>query len=185
MTGRGARWLRIRPSGTRSVTALWAKSLLNAVLFFALFMLLLPWGAHRLLSASVPIPAGVRSWLGGFLFAGGLALWIHCLDTFSRRGKGTPFPLDAPRELVSSGLFGIMRNPIMLGELMVIWGEAIYFASLGVLIYAAAASIAAHVMIVRVEEPELRERFGGGYEAYCRSVPRWLPRWPGTKRRTT
>ena len=57
---------------------------------------------------------------------------------------------------------------------------ALYFASLGLLIYAAAASIAAHVMIVRVEEPELRERFGESYEAYCRSVPRWLPRWPGT-----
>jgi protein-S-isoprenylcysteine O-methyltransferase Ste14 len=174
--GGSRRWFRIRPSSTQSLAALWGKSLLNAVLFFGIFMALLPWGAHQLLPASFPVPIGARTWLGGILFIVGLAFWIPCLDTFSRRGKGTPLPQDAPRNLVTSGLFGVMRNPIMAGELMVIWAEVVYFASVGILLYASLMTVSAHLMVIYVEEPELRGRFGEGYEAYCRSVPRWLPR---------
>ena len=79
--------------------------------------------------------------------------------------------------------FAVVRNPIMAAEIMVIWAEALYFASLGILIYAALVSIAGHLMVVRVEEPELRERFGESYEAYCRDVPRWVPR-PGRRKRS-
>lgn len=166
----------IRPSTTRGTGALWAKSLLNAVLFFAVFMVALPWLAHRLLPAPLPLPAGLGTWLGAALFLIGVAAWIACLDTFSRRGRGTPLPLDAPRELVTAGLFGVVRNPIMAGELLVIWSEALYFASWGLALYALAITVLAHYLVVSVEEPELRERFGEAYDRYCERVPRWLPR---------
>jgi protein-S-isoprenylcysteine O-methyltransferase Ste14 len=64
----------------------------------------------------------------------------------------------------------------MAAELSVIWAVALYLASLGAALYAAAITLAAHVLVVHVEEPELRKRFGQSYEAYCRSVPRWLPK---------
>jgi protein-S-isoprenylcysteine O-methyltransferase Ste14 len=166
----------IRPSTTRSTAALWAKSLLNAVLFFGIFMLALPWLAHRLLPVTLPIPMGARTWLAGGLALVGVGAWIACLDTFSRRGRGTPLPLDAPRHLVTTGLFAATRNPIMAAELLVIWSEALYLASWGVALYAVAITVAAHVMVRRVEEPELRERFGESYEEYCKNVPRWFPR---------
>jgi protein-S-isoprenylcysteine O-methyltransferase Ste14 len=63
----------------------------------------------------------------------------------------------------------------MAAELAFIWGEALYFGSFGILAYAAAVTLAAHLLVTRVEEPELRERFGEQFEAYCRRVPRWLP----------
>ena len=63
----------------------------------------------------------------------------------------------------------------MAAELSVIWAEAIYLASLGVALYAIAISVVAHWMVVHIEEPELRERFGESYAEYCRSVPRWSP----------
>jgi protein-S-isoprenylcysteine O-methyltransferase Ste14 len=168
----------IRPSTTRSTAALWAKSLLNAVLFFAIFMLALPWLAHRFLPMALPIPMGARTWLAGALALVGVTVWIACLDTFSRRGRGTPLPVDAPRHLVTTGLFAVVRNPIMAAELLVIWGEALYLASWGVMLYAIVISVAAHAMVRRVEEPELRERFGESFEEYCRNVPRWFPRLP-------
>jgi protein-S-isoprenylcysteine O-methyltransferase Ste14 len=34
------------------------------------------------------------------------------------------------RRLVTDGPFGIVRNPIIVAELMVIWGEALYVTSL-------------------------------------------------------
>jgi protein-S-isoprenylcysteine O-methyltransferase Ste14 len=155
---------------------LWAKSLLNALLFFVLFMVLLPWGAHRLAPAEIPLPRMLGSGIGALLFVAGVVVWIACLDLFSRRGGGTPFPLDAPRELVTGGPFDVVRNPIMAAELAVIWSEVLVFASLGLLIYAALISVLAHLSVVFIEEPELRERFGEPYEAYRRRVPRWLPR---------
>ena len=178
MTVRSSLQGTIRPSTTRSTAALWAKSLLNAVLFFAIFMLALPGLAHTLLPAALPVPAGVRTWLAGALVLTGVGAWIACLDTFSRRGRGTPLPVDAPRHLVTTGLFAVLRNPIMAAELLVIWGEALYLASWGVALYAIGISVAAHVMVLHVEEPELRKRFGESYEEYCRNVPRWLPGIP-------
>lgn len=172
----------IRPSTTRSTTALWVKSLLNAVLFFALFMLALPSGAHWLLPETLPLPTWMRVGGGAVLVCGGIAVWVYCLDLFSRRGGGTPFPLDAPRHLVVTGPYSVVRNPIMGAELAVIWGEALYIASVGVLLYAALMSLAGHLAAVYIEEPELRERFGAEYEAYCRRVPRWFPRLPWRSR---
>ncbi len=172
----------IRPSDTRSTAALWAKSLLNAILFFAVFMLAVPWLAHWLLPHPLPIPVAPRVAVAVGLFVAGVAIWLACLDTFSRHGRGTPLPVDAPRLLVTSGLFSIVRNPIMLGELLVIWAEALYVASVGCMLYAVAISALAHFAAVAVEEPELRQRFGEQYDEYCRNVPRWIPRrrpWRG------
>ncbi len=166
----------IRPSTTRSISALWAKSLLNALLFFCLFMVALPLAAGWLLPTLVPLPAPFRWCVATALFGVGVVIWVVCLDVFSRRGHGTPFPLDAPRDLVSTGPFALVRNPIMAAELMVIWAEAVYFSALGLFIYAAIATLAGHLSVVYVEEPELRARFGQSFEAYCARVPRWFPR---------
>lgn len=170
------RLLRGRPSTTQSTLALWAKSLIGAGFFFFVFMVALPWPAHRLLPALLPLPPLLKTWGGGALFFVGVVLWLICLDAFSRRGRGTPAPTDAPRHLVTDGLHGLLRNPIIAAEVMVVWGEALYFGSVGFLGYAVLFSSFAQWVVVRVEEPELRERFGESYEAYCRRVPRWLPR---------
>jgi protein-S-isoprenylcysteine O-methyltransferase Ste14 len=175
----------IRPSVTRSTAALWAKSLLNAILFFTVFMLAVPWLAHRLLPNPLPIPLVPRTAVAVLLCVTGLVAWVVCLDSFSRHGRGTPLPVDAPRVLVTSGFFSVVRNPIMLAELLVIWGEALYVASVGCVLYAVAISALAHVMAVAVEEPELRDRFGEQYEEYQRNVPRWIPRrrpWHAARR---
>jgi len=168
----------IRPSTTRTTRALWAKSLLNAVLFFTVFMVALPWLFYHLLPIQIFVPAFFRTWLASSCFVVGIGIWIACLDTFSRHGRGTPLPMDAPRELVTRGPFSVIRNPIMAAEVLVIWSEALYLSSLGVALYAVAVTIGAHAAVRYVEEPELRKRFGTSYEEYCRLVPRWLPRIP-------
>lgn len=169
------RSLRGQPSTTQSTVSLWAKSLIGALLFFGIVMVALPWPFHHFLPATIPLPTPLRTWGGGALFVAGLAVWIVCLDAFSRRGRGTPAPTDAPRHLVVDGLHGVIRNPLIAGELMVLWGEALYFSSLGFLGYAALITLYAQWVVVRVEEPELRERFGAAYESYCQRVPRWIP----------
>lgn len=166
----------IRPSTTRSTLALWVKSLLNAALFFAVFMVALPWAAWWIAPASWPVPAWLGTIGGCALVVGGSALWFSCLDAFSRCGRGTPFPLDAPSRLVQTGPFAVVRNPIMAAEMAIIWGEALYVACTGIIVYAAAMTVAAHLLVAYVEEPELRTRFGSEYADYAARVPRWVPR---------
>ena len=166
----------IRPSTTQSTAALWAKSAFNALWFFAVFMVALPAVAGWAWPATLPLPLLPRRAVAAVLVVGGLALWIACLDHFSRRGRGTPFPLDAPRRLVSSGPFAAVRNPIIAGELAVVWGVALWTAVSGILAYALLVTIAAHLVVTRIEEPELRQRFGAEYDEYCERVPRWFPR---------
>ncbi len=166
----------IRPSTTQSTTVLRAKSAIDTVLFFAVCMVALPWLAHWLLPFRLPLPFWPRAIVAGVLFVGGIGVWAACADLFSRKGRGTPFPLDAPRHLVTTGAFAVVRNPIVAAETAVLVGQALYFASLGVTLYAVLFAVLGHYGVVSVEEPDLRRRFGEEYETYCRRVPRWVPR---------
>ena len=166
----------IRPSTTQSTAALWAKSVLDTLLFLGIAMIGPLWLTDWLFPYRVPLPFWPRAIGSGLLFVGGIAVWAVCVDSFTRRGRGTAFPLDAPRPLVSTGPFGVVRNPIIAAEGAAVWGAALYLSSLGALLYATFFTLAGHCIVVYAEEPELRERFGEQYEAYCRRVPRWLPR---------
>jgi hypothetical protein len=77
----------IRPSATSSTLALYAKSVLNACLFFAIFMVGLPWVACHLAPMSVPVPSWLRAPAGVTLGVIGIGVWLWCLDVFSRCGR--------------------------------------------------------------------------------------------------
>ena len=82
---------------------------------------------------------------------------------------------------------GRLRIPIAsLREVQLMLGGAavllILFGSVRVLEYAAGAWLATHLFVVGYEEPALRDRFDGSYDAYRANVRRWWPRltaWAG------
>ena len=67
-------------------------------------------------------------------------------------------------------------NPAHLGAVSMIAGQGLFLASTRVLAYAVVVALAFHLFVVLYEEPTLRETFGADYVAYCREVPRWVPR---------
>jgi len=69
-----------------------------------------------------------------------------------------------------------MRNPLLAGLLLGLAGTALALRSWSLGVATAAAVAGAHLWVVRVEEPALRDRFGAAYDEYLRRVPRWLPR---------
>lgn len=133
---------------------------------------LIPWWILR------RSPATATAWLAFGPIALGVALYIWCVWVFSTVGRGTPGPWDAPRRLVAVGPYRWVRNPIYIGALAVILGEAWLFTSVPLLVYAGGASIFCHLFVVSYEERTLRRRFGDDYEEYLRAVPRWVPRRP-------
>jgi protein-S-isoprenylcysteine O-methyltransferase Ste14 len=113
------------------------------------------------------------------LFALGLAGYLWCVLGFAVVGRGTPAPIDAPRRLVVVGLHRLVRNPMYLSVLTVIAGWAVLYRSARVAAYLGAVALLFHLVVLVYEEPALARRFGGEYDAYRRSVNRWLPRRRG------
>ncbi len=124
-------------------------------------------------------PAEATEWAALVPIALGLALYAWCVWCFAVVGRGTPGPWDAPRHLVAVGPYRWVRNPIYIGALAVILGEALLFLSMSLLTYAGEAAIVCHLFVIGYEEPTLRRRFGDSYEEYRRAVPRWIPRMTG------
>jgi protein-S-isoprenylcysteine O-methyltransferase Ste14 len=113
--------------------------------------------------------------LGLVPMALGLSFYLWCAWDFFAAGKGTPALWDSPREFVSRGLYRFTRNPMYVGVVLVLLGEALMFASLPLLVNALLIGIGFHLFIRFYEEPTLRRRYGAAYSAYSQSVPRWLP----------
>lgn len=72
------------------------------------------------------------------------------------------------------GLYRFTRNPMYVGVLSVILGQALGYGSRSVAIYAGVVFAAFYLLVRLYEEPTLRRLFGAQYEEYCRHVPRWL-----------
>lgn len=110
-----------------------------------------------------------------WLLGGVILLWSFW--NFLIQGRGTPAPLDPPKELVATGFYRNTRNPMYVGVLLVIVGHFMWFGFWNILLYAAVIFIAFNTFITYYEEPTLKKKFGAAYEAYCQRVPRWLWRF--------
>jgi protein-S-isoprenylcysteine O-methyltransferase Ste14 len=152
-------------------------------LFFALILpgsvtLLIP---YFILSArgGIAVPRwGPVQYVACIVIAAGAAVLIRCIADFARIGRGTLAPVDPPKTLVIRGLYRYARNPMYLGVLCVLLGEALLFQSVPLLTYTAVWFLFVNLFVIFYEEPALRGRFGESYEQYRRAVGRWIPRRP-------
>ena len=107
----------------------------------------------------------------------GAALAVACIATFVVIGRGTPAPFDPPRQFVAVGPYRSVRNPMYIGGALLLAGFALYLRSGAALIFCLPWLLLAHIFVLVYEEPALRGKFGAPYETYCRTVPRWIPRF--------
>lgn len=83
--------------------------------------------------------------------------------------------------LVQGGLFAHSRNPLYLGNILIIVGLGIIYNSMWGYILAYSFFIFGYLAIVMAEEKFLKTKFGDEYETYCKSVPRFIPRFAGMR----
>jgi protein-S-isoprenylcysteine O-methyltransferase Ste14 len=107
------------------------------------------------------------------LFGACVECW--CAWDFAMKGRGTPAPFDPPKELVARGLYRRVRNPMYVGVMSILAGEALFFSSVFTITYSLIVFAGFNLFVLFYEEPTLRRKFGESYERYCRTVPRWLP----------
>ena len=114
--------------------------------------------------------------VGALLILAGFAGLVESFARFAWQGRGTPAPVAPTTKLIVSGFYRFVRNPMYVSVIGVIVGEALLFGQVELLAYAALAWLFFHLSVIAYEEPAMRRQFPADYQAYSRSVRRWLPR---------
>lgn len=150
----------------------------RGLIFTALVPVAIAFFVPRWMDRCVP-----RWYAGWLMIAPGIGIYLLCLARFLAAG-GTPAifftrPLrfligEEPRAFVADGLYRFSRNPMYVGVLMTVFGQAILFASARLAVYGLVLCGCFHAVVVWLEEPHLRRQSGEPYLQYCRTVPRWV-----------
>lgn len=130
-----------------------------------------------LLRTGPRLETGVLSYLALLLWPAGGIILLWSFWNFFHEGRGTPAPLDPPKELVVTGFYRYVRNPMYFGVLLILVGHFLWFGFWYILVFTGLAFLATHLFVTLYEEPTLRRIFGPAYEEYLRHVPRWIPRF--------
>jgi protein-S-isoprenylcysteine O-methyltransferase Ste14 len=128
-----------------------------------------------LLDRVLPLPMFGRLWLAGpVLVAAGLVLVVGA--ALQMRALNTSFiPRQKPSTLVTTGFFRLCRNPIYLGDALILFGVILWRdAPIGLPVLAAFLWIITTRFIL-AEEAVLRRSFGPAFEAWASRSGRWLP----------
>ena len=143
---------------------------------YGLFAVFIP---RKLLSLNLQLFAvdiGSLRYCGLIIIIIGAVINLKCYWDLIFFGNGTPDPVIPTEKLVVRGFYQFMRNPIYVGLCLILFGEAILFMSTVLLIYSLLWLLVLNLIVVFIEEPSLRLRFGVSYDDYLKSVPRWIPR---------
>jgi|SRR5580692_8992831 protein-S-isoprenylcysteine O-methyltransferase Ste14 len=112
-------------------------------------------------------------WLGVFFYLAGGALRIWPIFVLGRRFSGL-VAIQPGHELVTDGIYRVIRHPSYLGMIILMLGWALAFRSgLGVIL--AALIVPPLLARIRSEETLLRLQFGDEYDAYRRRTSRLIP----------
>ena len=119
-----------------------------------------------------------------------LGLFITCLGQLIRgltiglayivRGgkEGKPYA----EGLVTNGIFNHCRNPLYVGNILMLLGVGILANSLVYVVIVIPIFLFIYQAIVLAEENFLRGKFGPGFDEYCKKVNRWFPGLKGFRR---
>ena len=111
--------------------------------------------------------------IGWALVAAGLALGLYAIISFWRF-KTSVIPRQTPSALINDGPYRFSRNPIYLADLIILAGCIALFGGLSAVCTLPVFWLVMQHRFILPEEAVLTETFGADYEAYCRSVRRWI-----------
>ena len=121
---------------------------------------------------SVPMTLPVLHFAGGLLVGAGLLLIILAILEM-RRARTTPIPKMEPAALVTSGIFGRTRNPIYLGDVLVLIGVSLRWGWPGLVLVPLFMAIIVD-RFIKPEEATLQSKFGPEWTAWSAKVRRWM-----------
>ena len=112
---------------------------------------------------------------GVLLIFVGITLVVLARREFARYGQPTDPGLPT-REIVTTGVFSISRNPLYLGGVCILAGISLAFNLPWVFIFLLPSIVACHYILIAPEERYLAATFGEKYCVYSAIVHRWFGR---------
>jgi len=147
-------------------------------LFFALFVFLfviLALQVDRLLGITGIFSRPLSIILASLFFLAAFILIGWSILTFLR-AKGTPVPLNPPPQLVTTGPYAYVRNPMLTGVFALLFGIGLLLGSASLLVLFTPLFILINVWELKaIEEPELLKRLGQDYVEYRKNTPMFFP----------
>lgn len=111
--------------------------------------------------------------IGACIGLAGLLLVAWAVSTLL--AHDTTFMPDQPvTHLVTSGPYAWRRNPIYLGEILMLFGAAELTKNVWFIILAAAFAVLITVLQIVPEERHLEARFGNAWRDYAARTKRWI-----------
>lgn len=129
--------------------------------------------ASLIITYWLPIGLPAMPMIGGLIVLIGLALMILAVWEMKRH-RTTPIPHMEADALVLSGVFAYSRNPIYLGDVLVLFGLSLRWGALIGLLLIPVLIWILQTRFIKPEENRLRAKFGDAFEYYCTQTRRWV-----------
>jgi protein-S-isoprenylcysteine O-methyltransferase Ste14 len=115
----------------------------------------------------------VTEMLAGVLIGGGVLLMVLAAAEM-RRQRTTIIPHREADRLVQSGIFRRSRNPIYLGDVLILAGVVLWMDAVPGLVLVPVLAWVLERRFIIPEEDRLRRKFRADFARYCEKTRRWL-----------
>lgn len=135
--------------------------------------LVIAWVQSSRQSLGLGFGGGWAQFVGGLLVGGGILLMVLALVEF-RRHRTTPVPHHTPDRMIQSGIFSRTRNPIYLGDALVLTGLILRWDAVLALPLVPIFVWMIEKRFVIPEENRMRRVFRADFARYTEKVRRWI-----------
>ena len=160
-----------RTSKSNSTTRNGLKTVLQIITVWLVTLVLFPYVILVGTGQDVAIQRSLRLLVGVAVFAASSLLGLASAFVMVRDGEGTPLPLDQTNRLVTSGVYGHLRNPMAVAGV----GQSFAYQSVPLLLYTIIGAVLWNWVVRPLEEQDMLSRFGQEYSRYRDKVRCWIP----------
>lgn len=160
-------------SRKRKIPPIW----LLILIFFTTYLLISIGITHFLhLPGHIRLPDYWSIAIGSILLLVGFCVLGSAIKTLTiRRASGKDvYKPKSESKLVTTGIYAHVRNPVYLGNTLMLWGW-FFVLQLTVVLFLTILFMIHFYLVAKWEERELTERFGEVYLEYKRRVPFIIP----------
>ncbi|WP_109313078.1 isoprenylcysteine carboxylmethyltransferase family protein [Ruegeria sp. AU67] len=133
----------------------------------------LAWLQARHMPMGLSLDNGFVDLLSGVLIGGGVIMIVLAAAEF-RRHRTTIIPHETPTSLVRSGIFNRSRNPIYVGDVLILSGLILRFDAITSLVLIPIFVWLLERRFIVPEEDRMRRTFRAEFARYERQTRRWI-----------
>ena len=152
------------------------RGLMIAISFVTMILIVLPFSTQSIVIVHPQwMTIGLVCSIALALVPAFCAVWV-----FAKRGGGTPLPFDPPEQLVTSGIYRWLVNPMQVSMIVAMLLCSWLYMHVGLAIASVSVWLYSMSLARWSESVDLTARYGEQWVAYRKNTPAW---WPRLRRR--